>query len=313
MGHSTSRHRSRLLLCLAIVYLIWGGSYIATSIGVHALPPFAFGAVRFTLAGLLLFIFARLRAARTGATRAPITLADWQHAALVAVGTVLLSNGCNVWGMQSVASNQAALLNTTSAFWIPLLGMCGARRHALQWRVGLGLLIGFAGTALIIWPQRAADAATLAMAGSLWPQFVILIGCLGWAGGTIYMRNVQSRLDVLSFTGLQLFCGGLMLLGLALWRGDFAHWAWSWAGASAMIYLLLLSSCVAYAAYAWLAQHATPAQTGSYGLVNPAVAAALGWLVLGERLTQAQLIGMVIILAGVALVNWPESRPVTQP
>jgi probable blue pigment (indigoidine) exporter len=116
-------------------------------------------------------------------------------------------------------------------------------------------------------------------------------------------------MDLLSFTGLQLFCGGLMLLVLAFARNEFAQWHWSWRGAAAMAYLMLLSSCVAYAAYSWLARHATPAQTGSYGLVNPAVATFLGWLILDERLSQPQLLGMVVILAGVVLVNWPESQP----
>lgn len=304
MPDAAARRRSAFLLCLAIVYLIWGGSYIATSIGVRALPPFAFGAVRFIFGGLLLFAFARSRG-----PGAPLTTSDWRLAAIVAFGTVLLSNGCNVWGMQYVASNQAALLNATSAFWIPVLGMFGARGHALLPRVAFGLLIGFVGTALIIWQRAAPPAGAGAMAGSLLPQLVILLGCVGWAAGTIYMRNFRSNQDVLSFTALQLFCGGLMMLVVALARDEFAHWSWSWAGAGAMLYLMLLSSCVAYAAYAWLAHNATPAQTGSYGLVNPAVAAVLGWLVLDERLTQPQLLGMVIILVGVALVNWPESRP----
>jgi drug/metabolite transporter (DMT)-like permease len=303
---ASARH-STLLLCLAIVYLVWGGSYIATAIGVHSLPPFAFGGVRFTVGGLLLFAVARAMGPRT-----PVSAADWRHAALVAVGTVLLSNGCNVWGMQWVASNQAALLNTTSAFWIPLLGMFGARGHALSLRVALGLLVGFAGAVLIILPHPANVIAGAGSANShslLLPQIVILIGCMGWAGGTIYMRNFRSDMDLLSFTGLQLFCGGLMLLMLAFARNEFALWHWSWSGAAAMAYLLLLSSCVAYAAYSWLARHATPAQTGSYGLVNPAVATFFGWWILDERLSQPQIIGMVIILLGLLLVNWPQAQP----
>lgn len=296
-------HRRTLLLCLGIVYFIWGGSYVATSVGIHAAPPFAFAGVRFTIGGAVLFAFARSRRPRT-----IVTIAEWRNAATVALGTVLLSNGCNVWGMQYVASSQAALLNTTSAFWIALLGMFGARRHALEPRAAFGLLIGFAGAVLIIWP-RAAGAHANGSAGttlgdSILPQLVILAGCLGWASSTIFMRNMRSSLDLLTFTGLQLFCGGLMLLALALARDEFALWVWSWPAFAAMLYLMLLSSCVAYAAFAWLAQNATPAQTGSYGLVNPAVAAVLGWLALGERLTGMQVSGMVIILVGVALVNW---------
>lgn len=297
-----------MILCFAIVYLVWGSSYIATSIGVHALPPFLFGGIRFTIGGLLLFIVARALG-----RRATLTATEWRHLLIVGFGTVLIGNGCNVWAMQWVKTGQAALLNASMAFWIPLLGMFGLRAHRLTRPVATGLLIGFSGTALILWPRAASGAIRVVGAPApLIPELVILVGCLSWSAATIYMRTFRSQLDVLTFTALQMLCGGLMLLTFGISRGELAAWTWSTNGLLAMSYMIVFSSCIAYTAYGWLAQNATPAQVGSYAFVNPGIATALGWLILGERLSGVQVLGMAIILAGVVLVTWPraQSQPV---
>ena len=145
------------------------------------------------------------------------------------------------------------------------------------------------------------------LGSSLVPQLAILLGCLGWAVGTAYLRNVETHLGLLTFTGLQMFIGGLMLFVPATLAGDFAAWHWSPAGVGALFYLMVFNSLLAYTAYAWLSKHATPGQIGSYGLVNPAVATLLGWLVLDERLSVAQWIGTIVILAGVLMVTWPRA------
>jgi len=312
--------RTKLVLSLGVLYLFWGGSYLVTSIGVQSLPPFLMGAVRFTLSGLALFGLARL----FGEDRPVLTATEWRHVAIVGFLTVLVSNGFNVWSLQWLPSNQAALLNVSSAFWITLLGTLGRRGHPITALVGVGLAIGAAGVALILWPGSGEMAAPGAAAllgttvkpyplgSSLVPQLAILLGCFGWAVGTVYLRNVESQLGLLTFTGLQMFAGGLMLFVPATLAGDFAAWHWTLAGVGALVYLMVFNSLLAYTAYAWLSRHATPGQTGSYGLVNPAVATLLGWLVLDERLSLAQWIGTIVILAGVLMVTWPRAaRPET--
>jgi drug/metabolite transporter (DMT)-like permease len=322
--HGLSR-RTKLVLSLGVLYLFWGGSYLVTSIGVQSLPPFLMGAVRFTVSGLALFALARL----FGEDRPRLTATEWRHLAIVGFLTVPVSNGFNVWSLQWLPSNQAALLNVSSAFWITLLGTLGRRGHPITALVGTGLAIGAAGVALILWPGEGAmpvpGAAALVgttmkpypLGSSLVPQLAILTGCFGWAVGTAYLRNVQSSLGLLTFTGLQMFTGGLMLFVPATLAGDFAAWHWSPAGVGALFYLMVFNSLLAYTAYAWLSKHATPGQTGSYGLVNPAVATLLGWLVLDERLSVAQWIGTVVILAGVLMVTWPRAarpeKPVPAP
>ena len=98
-------HRAKLFLSLAVLYLFWGGSYLVTSIGVQSLPPFLMGAVRFTLSGLALVALARA----FGEDRPKLDATEWRHLAITGFLTVLVSNGFNVWSLQWLPSNQAAL------------------------------------------------------------------------------------------------------------------------------------------------------------------------------------------------------------
>lgn len=288
------------MLSFATIYLVWGSTYLATKIGVTDLPPFLFGGVRFTLGGALLFAFATLLLRRKNLRQPRIAREEWRHLFIVGICSVVISNGGNIWGLQYVPSNQAALLNVSSSFWIPIFGMFGARAARIPPLVAIGLLTGFAGTLMIALPREGATTAL----GS-WPTLAILGGCVGWSLGTIYMRNVRTALDVMSFTGLQMFVGGLLLLLIGMALGEPARWQWTTASLIALFYMMIFSSCIAYTAYAWLSIHATPAAVGSYGFVNPVIAMGLGWLVLDERLGAVQLIGAAVILGGMLLLNWP--------
>lgn len=295
MSASASAFRTRMIVCFAIIYVVWGSSYLATSLGVHRLPPFLFAGIRFTIAGIALTVIARARGGRIS-----VSATDIKQLMVMALLSVVASNGLNVWAMQWVPSNQAALLNVTSSFWIAIFGLYGARAHPIDRRSGTGLVLGFLGTLAIVWPREGLVTANVV------PQLGILIGCMGWAAGTIYFRNAHKSLDILAFTGLQMFAGGVILTAIGLGLGEQHRWAWSPVGIGAMVYLTVFSSCLAYTAYAWLTQHTAPARVATYGYVNPAIATLLGWWVLNEQLTGVEFAGMAVILAGVVLVNWPE-------
>ena len=290
-----SSHRAKLITCFAIVYLVWGSTYLVASIGVHALPPILFGGFRFMMAGVLLGLTALALGRRFN-----LDSAEWKHMFVVAIGNVFIANGCTNWAMQYVASNQTAILNASAALWIALLATRGRRAHALARRTVIGLVIGFAGAALIIWPRGSFASSHFGM------QMLILVAVFSWSASTVYIRNAHSKLDVLSFTAIQMFLGGTMLTMLGFAIGEGARWEWSKPGLIAMAYLTLASSCLAYTAYAWLAKNTTPALVGTYSYVNPAIAAVLGWWFLGEHLGVNQLVGMAILFAGVALVSWPQ-------
>src|SRR6186713_1935572 len=111
-----SSHRAKLIAAFAIVYLVWGSTYLVASIGVHALPPVLFGGIRFICAGILLGLTA-LALGR----RFPLDATEWRHLLIVAAGSVVIPNGLTNWAMQYVASNQTAILNASAALWIALL------------------------------------------------------------------------------------------------------------------------------------------------------------------------------------------------
>jgi drug/metabolite transporter (DMT)-like permease len=287
--------RAKLILCFATVYLVWGSTYLAASVGVHVLPPILFGGIRFICAGVLLGLTA-LALGR----KFELDATEWRHLIIVALGSVLIPNGLTNWAMQTVASNQTAILNASAALWIAMFATRGRRAHAIDRRTLVGLIIGFAGAALIVWPSGSAVTGDLGM------QLLILLAVFVWSATTVYIRNVHSKLDLLSFSALQMLLGGLMMTGVGLAMGEAAAWTWSKPGLIAMAYLTIASSCLAYTAFSWLAKNTTPAMVGTYSYVNPAIAAVLGWWFLDEHLGGGQLAGMAVMFAGVALVSWPQ-------
>lgn len=291
------------MVALAIVYLVWGSSFIATKVMVTDAPPLVTAGLRFTLAGVLLGAFAAWRHGPPVLTRTEL-----RHLLLMAFLAVLVSNACHVIAMRSVQSNTAALLNASPALWIAWLGTFGPHRRPLTAAQQAGLLVGLAGVLMILAPSGGFRAA-----GFGW-QLLILLGCLSWSLGTIYHRNAAASNPPLMFVALQMLAGGLGLLGFAGIVGQPFDFDWTPRAFAAFLFLTLASSCLAYSAYAWLTLHATPVVVGSYGYVCPAVAAVMGWLVLGETLSWIQVLGMAVILAGIALVTgyWqpiPRQRP----
>ena len=177
--------------------------------------------------------------------------------------------------------------------------MFGRRGHPLtRWAV-VGLCIGFLGAALMLIPKEPLSThSLLAQAGAL-------TACFSWSLGTLYYRSIDTELSSLMFMGMQMLMGGLMLLAVGIANGDAAHWAPNASGLAALFYLTFFSSCLAYTAYGWLSLNAAPALIGTYGYVNPAIAAFLGWQFLNEHLSGTQLVGMVIIILAVSMLTLP--------
>jgi drug/metabolite transporter (DMT)-like permease len=289
------RHPTKLFLCLGTVYLVWGSAFLFTKIAVETLPPALFAGIRFVTAGIVLALIARFY----GRERLPTRLIEFRHVIVAGFFMVFISNGLNTWAIQYMPSNQSALLNGTSAFWIAGLGVFGRRGHPLtRWAVA-GLVIGFVGTVLMVVPNGPLNSHR-------WlPQLAALTACSSWALGTLYYRSIDTQLSSTLFMALQMLTGGLMLLCLAVVRGDSMPWPLSAGGLISMSYLTFFSSCLAYAAYGWLTMNTRPAVIGTYSYINPAIAAFLGWQFLHEHLAAVQLLGMVIIIVGVCILTLP--------
>lgn len=295
--HEPRPNPTLLFLCFLAVYTVWGSSFAASKLVVRDLPPLSASGVRFLAAGVGLALVARWRGARI-----PERLREWRHVAVMAFCLVVLANGCNSYALRYLASSESALLNASAALWIPVLGALGRHGHPLGRRAITGLALGFAGVALLLWPEGGLTPAHLGATA------IVLFGCFAWAFGTLYYRRISPLTPPLMFSAMQMLVGGAVLLAIGLGNHDAAHWHLTAPSLGGLVFLIVASSGVTYTAFVYLMRNTTPTRLATYAYVNPAVAALVGWAFLGERLSTAQLAGTVIVLAGVVLISLPDPR-----
>lgn len=257
----------------------------------QGLPPLLFSAGRFVLAGALLTAVALVLKERF-----PATKREWKYMVAFSLLMITGSNGVSTIALKHIPSNEGALLSAGSAIWIAWLGALGPRGHRLTPRAIVGLLLGLAGVALLVWPRESAPSGHF-----LW-QALVLYGSLSWAVGTVLYRNVSLAAGPVAFNAVMMSLGGAWLFVAGAAAGQLPEWRWEPGGLLAMGYLAVFGSAVAYTAYTWLLKHSPADRVGTFAYVNPAIAAVLGWAVLGEVLEPTQVIGMAVILAGVVLV-----------
>lgn len=281
----------------AIVYVVWGSTYLAIRIGVQDLPPVLFAGVRFLLAAPLMLAYAWLRGARLPSSRR-----DWGLITLTAVLMLVGGNGLVTWAEHWVESNQAALIIATSAIWMAGFGALGGHGDRLSWRAGAGLLLGMSGVALLV-------GSGLQLRSAPWFAYVALLAApIMWAAGSVISRRYPLGCAPLMAAALQMLVTGVIMTALGLALGDAQRWRPTPESIGALVYLAVFGSCVAYGAYYWLVHEVTPAQLGTYAYVNPAIAVLLGWWLLDEVMRLPQIAGTLVILAGVVLVTLASRR-----
>ena len=289
--NATAARPLALAAAFAVVYFVWGSTYLAIRIAVMDIPPGLLAGIRFLVAGVLLLGVALLRGQVL-----PRTAGEWRVISIMGVALVVVGNGFVTWAEQWVPSNQAALLIASSALWIAWFGTLGPKGTALSGRTKVGLAIGFAGVALLMLPGANSES------GLLLPMLAIIGASMAWCGGTIYGRNAALKLPPLIFAGCQMLVGGSILTLWGLLDGEASRVEWTTAGLGGLAYLIVFGSCLAYGSYMWLIHHTTPARLATVAYVNPAVATVLGWWILDETLEGPQLLGMGVILIGVITV-----------
>jgi drug/metabolite transporter (DMT)-like permease len=288
-------------VCLFIVWVVWGSTYLAIKVGVETMPPLLMAAARNLVAGVIMFpaaMGARRRAIRAGQPvgRWP-RRAEWIGCAIVGV-LLLVANGAVGIGEKTVPSGLAALLVATVPLW--LLGFDAVLNHA---RLGLapvaGLALGLVGVGFL--SGLGGDSGQISALGVV----IILAAAAMWALGTIMTRRVTIPSSPALASGMQLLCGGLALLVLAAAGGEFGslHLAEvslrSWL---ALAYLIVFGSIIAFSAYGIAVRSLPTATVATYAYVNPVIAVLLGTLILNERLTPAMFGGGALIVGAVVLV-----------
>jgi drug/metabolite transporter (DMT)-like permease len=283
-------------ICLLIVYLVWGSTYLAIRVGVETIPPLLMAAARNLVAGLIMFPLALRHWRSAPLRRRWPSRREWLGCATVGI-LLLVANGVVGVGEKTVPSGLAALLVATVPLW--LLGIDAGLNHARMGAAPLaGLLLGLAGVALL---SGLGDSHGISVAGVI----IILAAAAAWALGTIMARRVTIPSSAALASGMELIAGGAALLLLAAASGEFGSLhlgqvsARSWL---ALGYLTVFGSIVAFSAYG-IAVRSLPTPTvATYAYVNPVIAVLLGSLILNERLTPATIAGGALIVGAVVLV-----------
>lgn len=287
--------RPRLLVAFALVYVVWGSTYLAIRFALETAPPFLMASVRFLLAGSILYLWARCRGAL------PPTAVHWRSATIIGGALFLFGNGGVVWAEQFVPSGLAALLVATVPLWIVVFEWLppGGSRPPLA--VGLGVLVGLFGVGLLVQPGSAAGGSERYVAGAL----ALVAASIVWSMGSLYLRRAPLPPSMPLAVGMQMLAGGALLGIASLATGEpsrFDPSAMSGKSLAAVLYLVFFGAVIAFSAYQYVLHHATPARAATYAYVNPVVAMFLGWALAGEPITARTATAAAIVLGGVAII-----------
>jgi drug/metabolite transporter (DMT)-like permease len=289
-------------VALGIVYVVWGSTYLAIRYAIDSIPPFTSGALRFVLAGLILFAFLAIRRGRSALR---VTRRQFGSAALVGVLLLLGGNGGVVLAEQSLPTGVAALLVASVPLWVVLWR--AALRDRPDRRTLLGVALGFVGLAVLTLPgsHHASGGHSY-----VWGVVFVVFAALSWSFGSVGTKTwLTMPEDPFVATAYEMVAGGLACGIAALLHGEHVNLdAVTGKSLLATGYLVVFGSLVAFSSYVWLLHTAPISLVATYAYVNPVVAVALGALFLHESVTSTVVLGGLIVVAGVAVVISTESR-----
>ncbi len=293
--------RWKILLAFAIIYLVWGSTYLAIRVGVREMPPFLMAGLRFTVAGLELYGWMRLTGVPSPSWR------EWRGATLLGALMFLMDYACLFWAEQRVPSGVSAVILAAIPVCITLLEIIFLRTQRLTIRLALGLVVGIFGVAVLMNPSASLGEAPLDHGGAI----ALLVACCGWSIGTIVSRRLVLPESKAMSAAAQMLSGGVQLLVLAAVAGEFAHFRMQDVSGIAwfsLVYLIIAGSIVGYTAYVWLLHYESLTKVGTYAYVNPVVAVIIGAALGGETIGRRTMLGTTLILVSVVAITTMKAK-----
>lgn len=291
----------KVILAFAAVYLIWGSTYLAAQFGLATIPPYLMGSMRFAIAGLLLLAWSFFSKKPMPGKKAII---------VNSVGGILMlvgGSGSVLWAQQYLGSGLAAILVASLPIWFVLLDRKQWPYYFGDKRVIMGVILGFVGILLLF----GAGVRNGLQAEKGWIQItgigVILLGCIAWTIGSLYVKYKAVEVDVASSAGIQLLAAGLFSLLPSFLSGEWNGFEWGQVSAGgwlSLLYLTIPGSVIAFMSYIYLLAVRPAAQAGTYAYVNPVIAVLLGVLFAHEKVNGWQVLGLITILLSVLMINW---------
>ncbi len=301
MTHDTHRPTWKTLLAFAIIYFVWGSTFLAIRIGVQDVPPFLLAAMRFSVAGLVLYVWMLVKGEPSPNRR------QWTSIALLAVLIFVLDYGLLFWAEQRVPSGLAAVMMATIPVFMALSEIVFLRTQRLTIRLALALLIGIGGVAVLMSRSLNLGGAPVDTAGAV----AIIIGAISWSIGSVLTRKLPFPPSKVMSSGAQMLAGGVFLALASAALGEFRSFSPSTVSRGAwlsLLYLIVAGSILGFTAYVWLIHHESPTKVGTYAYVNPVVAVLIGYFLGGEALGLRTILGTLCVLISVLVITTTRTK-----
>jgi drug/metabolite transporter (DMT)-like permease len=294
----TSAHRPawKTLLAFAIIYLVWGSTFLAIRVGVREVPPFLLASLRFLVAGLVLYGWMIARGERSPSGR------QWASASALAILIFVLDYGLVFWAEQRVPSGITAVMMATTPAFMALFEIIFLRTQKLTARLGSALLIGLGGVAVLVSRSLNLGGAPVDRQGAA----ALIVASVSWSLASALTRKLPLPASKVMSSGAQMLVGGVFLALAAAALGEFRNFHASTVSSGAwlsLLYLIVAGSIIAFTAYVWLIHHESPTKVGTYAYVNPVVAVLLGYFLGGEAMGLRIILGSVFVLVSVVVIT----------
>ena len=296
MEADTHRPTWKTLLAFAIIYLVWGSTFLAIRIGVREVPPLLLAAMRFLVAGLVLYSWMIARGERSPSGR------EWTSASLLAILIFVVDYGLLFWSEQRVPSGIAAVMMAMIPVFMALSEIIFLRTQRLTVRLGTALLIGIAGVAVLMSRSLNLGGAPIDKVGAV----ALIVASMSWSVSSALTRKLPLPPSKVMSSGAQMLVGGVFLALTAAALGEFRNfhpWTVSRGAWLSLLYLIVAGSIIGFTAYVWLIHHESPTKVGTYAYVNPVVAVLLGYFLGGEGLGMRAILGTVFVLISVIVIT----------
>ena len=296
MGPTDKQFRVRMIIAFALLYVLWGSTYLAMRVAVRDLPPYVIGAARYLVSGPLMLAWCAFSGRNVRLTRH-----DFLRILAIAVCLLSIGNMGVVWGEKYVSSGLAALIVADVPIWVVAIEAWIYRAGRMTAQGMIGLATGMGGLLVLLWPRLTAGThlGHLELLGTI----ILTVGSLAWAFGSVFSHRFTLSVDVFTSAAWQMTLGGLVNAAVALLTGQFFHAKWTAPAVESIAYLVVCGSWIGFTSYIWLLEHVPTPKVATYAYVNPIIAVFLGWLLLQEKVDGFMLVGTVIIIGSVALVN----------
>lgn len=301
MGAAAHPARWKTLGAFAIIYFVWGSTFLAIRIGVHEVPPFLLAAIRFTIAGALLLGFAIARRERLPTAR------QWASATLLGFMIFVCDYGLLFWAEQRVPSGIAAVVLATIPAFMAISEIAILRTQKLTLRLVIALLIGICGVAVLVNRSLNLGGDVIDRTGAA----ALIFAAIGWSIAASLTRKLPLPESKAVSSGAQMLTGGVLLAIASAAFGEmrgFRPAAVSAAAWWSLAYLVVAGSIVGFTAYLWLLHHESPTKVGTYAYVNPAVAVVIGYFFGGESLGARTILGTLLVLLSVVVITTAKTR-----